>query len=155
MLYRTETLLQDLGATADERYQKRQSTSKAELIKFKKWLDKTVLRVPKQSALGRAVHYTLGQWPKLVRYIDDGRLRIDNNRAERAIRPFVVGRRRDCSPKVNEVHAIAVFFTAWWRRRRQTGSCGLLGALGESTRGLRIDDALEHTVLTRNDKTEG
>ena len=76
-----------------ERYNERQSSSKAELTKFKKWLDKTVLRVPKQSALGKAVHYTLGQWPKLIRYIDDGRLRIDNNRGERAIRPFVVGRK--------------------------------------------------------------
>ena len=92
-LYRTESILTELGSSAEERFIERQSSSKAELTKFKKWLDKTALRIPKQSALGKAVHYTLGQWPKLVRYIDDGRLSIDNNRGERAIRPFVVGRK--------------------------------------------------------------
>ena len=35
----------------------------------------------------------LGQWPKLIRYIDDGHLSIDNNRAERAIKPLVIGRK--------------------------------------------------------------
>ncbi len=37
--------------------------------------------------------YTLGQWPKLIRYLDDGHLSIDNNRAERAIKPLVIGRK--------------------------------------------------------------
>ncbi|MCG9702975.1 IS66 family transposase [Vibrio natriegens] len=92
-LYRTESLLNEGHKTAEERHEERQSTSKNELTKFKKWLDKTALRVPKKSALGKAVHYTLGQWDKLVRYIDDGHLNIDNNRGERAIRPFVVGRK--------------------------------------------------------------
>jgi len=78
--------------TINERYLRRQSDSEEELNTFKRWLDKTILRIPKQSALGNAVSYTLSQWPKLIRYIDDGRLNIDNNRAERAIRPFVVGR---------------------------------------------------------------
>lgn len=92
-LYRTEALLKERNSSVTERYNERQTSSKSELKKFKKWLDKTVLRIPKQSALGKAVHYTLGQWDKLMRYIDDGRLSIDNNRGERAIRPFVVGRK--------------------------------------------------------------
>ncbi len=92
-LYRTEGLLKENKATAKEWYVQRQLTSKGTLDAFKIWLDKTALRVPKQSALGKAIHYTLGQWPKLERYLDDGRLDIDNNRAERAIRPFVVGRK--------------------------------------------------------------
>lgn len=41
----------------------------------------------------KAIAYSLNQWPKLVRYLDDGRLNIDNNRAERAIKPFVIGRK--------------------------------------------------------------
>ena len=45
------------------------------------------------SLLGKALHYATAQWPKLVRYIDDGRYPIDNNACENAIRPFVVGRR--------------------------------------------------------------
>jgi hypothetical protein len=49
--------------------------------------------VPLGSALGRALSYLDDQWPLLVRYIEDGRLEIDNNGAENAIRPFVVGRK--------------------------------------------------------------
>jgi transposase len=45
------------------------------------------------SLLGKALHYLTAQWPKLVRYVDDGRYTIDNNVCENAIRPFVVGRR--------------------------------------------------------------
>jgi transposase len=45
------------------------------------------------SLLGKALHYVTAQWPKLVRYVEDGRYPIDNNACENAIRPFVVGRR--------------------------------------------------------------
>ena len=45
------------------------------------------------SLLGKALHYLTAQWPKLVRYVNDGRYPIDNNACENAIRPFVVGRR--------------------------------------------------------------
>ena len=45
------------------------------------------------SLLGKALHYVTAQWPKLVRYVADGRYPIDNNACENAIRPFVVGRR--------------------------------------------------------------
>ena len=46
-----------------------------------------------KSAVGQAVSYCLNQWHKLVRYIDDGRLEIDNGLTERAIKPFVIGRK--------------------------------------------------------------
>ena len=45
------------------------------------------------SLLGKALHYLVGQWPKLIRYVDDGNYPIDNNLCENAIRPFCVGRR--------------------------------------------------------------
>jgi len=48
--------------------------------------------VPPKSKLGEAISYSLNQWSKLVRVIDDGRLSMDNNRAERSVRPFTVGR---------------------------------------------------------------
>ncbi len=57
------------------------------------WLDKSVNQVPPKSAIGKAIGYSLRQWPKLIRYIDYGDLNIDNNRAERAIKPFVIGRK--------------------------------------------------------------
>ena len=46
-----------------------------------------------KSALGKALHYLLEQWPYLVRYLEDGRLELSNNRAERSIKPFVMGRK--------------------------------------------------------------
>jgi transposase len=42
---------------------------------------------------GQTLHYLLEQWPRLIRYLDDGRLEISNNRAERSIKPFVMGRK--------------------------------------------------------------
>ena len=53
----------------------------------------TSQQVISSSPLGKATKYALGQWPKLIRYIDDGHLAIDNNRAERAIKPLVIGRK--------------------------------------------------------------
>lgn len=47
-----------------------------------------------KSPLGQAVSYTLNQWPKLLMYLDDGRLENNNNRSERAIKPFVIGAQR-------------------------------------------------------------
>ena len=44
-------------------------------------------------ALGTAINHCRKQWPKLIRFLDDGRLEIDNNRAERSIKPFVMGRK--------------------------------------------------------------
>ena len=46
-----------------------------------------------KSALGKALHYLREQWPYLVRYLEDGRLELSNNRAERSIKPFVMGRK--------------------------------------------------------------
>jgi len=56
-------------------------------------LDKSALQAPPKSAVGKAIAYNLNQWPKLVRYVENGDLNIDNNRAERAIKPFVIGRK--------------------------------------------------------------
>lgn len=49
--------------------------------------------MPPKTAIGEARKYLDEQWDKLARYLDDGRLEIDNNRTENAIRPFVVGRK--------------------------------------------------------------
>ena len=56
-------------------------------------LDKRSSQVPPGSTVGKAISYTLGQWERLTVYLRDGRLRPDNNLAENAIRPFVLGRK--------------------------------------------------------------
>ena len=53
----------------------------------------TAPKVPPKSPLGKALAYLLKHWGGLTRFADDGRLDIDNNRAENAIRPFVIGRK--------------------------------------------------------------
>ncbi|AHC13818.1 Mobile element protein [Salinispira pacifica] len=63
------------------------------LTKFKSWLEKKANTIPPQSALGKAVNYSLNQWEYLVHYLDLPELTPDNNAAERAIRPFVLGRK--------------------------------------------------------------
>lgn len=78
--------------TADDKYQNCQKTDgKNQFIKD--WLLKSALQAPPQSAIGQAITYNLNQWQKLIRYVDNGHLNIDNNRAERAVKPFVIGRK--------------------------------------------------------------
>jgi hypothetical protein len=50
-------------------------------------------QAPPTSILGRAINYPINQWPKLVAYLENGQIRIDNNDCERAIKPFVIGRK--------------------------------------------------------------
>ncbi len=90
-LYRIEREIRDLPA--EEKHAHRQQHARPLLDEFKTWLDKSANQVPPKTALGKAVSYTLGRWNKLVRYLDSGDLQIDNNRAERAIKPFVIGRK--------------------------------------------------------------
>lgn len=81
------------NASIDERHRTRQEQSVPLLGKFKTWLDDAVLRVTPKSLLGKAIRYALNEWDYLIGYCRDGRLRIDNNLAENAIRPFVIGRK--------------------------------------------------------------
>ncbi|WDE11856.1 IS66 family transposase [Thalassomonas haliotis] len=90
-LYRLESQLKDKSAA--EKYQLRQEKAVPLLKQMKAWLDKSVNQVPPSTALGKALQYNLNQWTKLVRYVDSGNLSIDNNRAERAVKPFVIGRK--------------------------------------------------------------
>jgi transposase len=88
-LYRIEISLKNKDA--NEKYQLRQEKTKPLLEQFYQWLEKA--NVPPKSALGKAIQYCKNQWHKLVRFIEDGDLNIDNNRAERAVKPFVIGRK--------------------------------------------------------------
>ena len=74
-------------------YVERQKKSKPILDKFELWLKEVAPKTPPNSLLGRALNYTLSQWPRLIRYLDDGIIRMDNNLVENGIRPFVVGRK--------------------------------------------------------------
>ena len=76
-----------------ERQRIREARAAPLLDELRAWLDAHLALVPPRSALGKAMHYAHHQWPKLIVYVKDGLLPIDNNLTENAIRPFVVGRK--------------------------------------------------------------
>jgi transposase len=80
-------------ASDAERQNAREQRSQPLLDQLKAWLDKTQPHIAGQTALGKAVNYLASNWSRLVRYAEAGHLPIDNNRAENAIRPFVIGRK--------------------------------------------------------------
>ena len=80
-------------ASDEQRFIVRQEKSLPILVQLKSWLDKSQPQVTAQSALGKAVHYLANNWSRLERYVEAGFLPIDNNAAERAIKPFVIGRK--------------------------------------------------------------
>ncbi len=90
-LYRVEQSIKD--QTASEKYQARQQQSKPILDKLKSWLDKSLSPIPPKTSLGKALYYLDSQWQRLINYTQSGDYPIDNNTAENAIRPFVIGRK--------------------------------------------------------------
>ena len=78
---------------AATRHRNREQISVPALEKLRVWLDKAAIQTPPKSAIGKAVHYTLEYWSELTRYVGNADWPIDNNAAENAIRPFVVGRK--------------------------------------------------------------
>lgn len=84
---------QTKNSDAATRHRIRQGVSVPVLNAFHQWLLKTQRQVPPKTVLGKAVNYTLEYWPELSRYTANGEWPIDNNLAENAIRPFVIGRK--------------------------------------------------------------
>jgi transposase len=80
-------------ATPEERYTIRQERSRPILDAYLAWLRQQRSRTLPKSLVGQAIAYSLNQWDKLLAFLLDGRLEIDNNRSERAIKPFVIGRK--------------------------------------------------------------
>lgn len=78
--------------TPEQRYMIRQEQSQPVLDAYFVWLRQQRSRTLPKSKLEEAITYSLNQCDKLVAFLKDGRLEIDNNRSERAIKPFVIGR---------------------------------------------------------------
>jgi len=90
-MYLIEKEAKDLEA--EERMAVRQLKSIPLLKEFKAWLDSERLIALPKSPIGKAVMYTLNNWQALNRFVEDGNLTIDNNRAENALRKIAVGRK--------------------------------------------------------------
>ncbi|ASG24807.1 IS66 family transposase [Nitrospirillum viridazoti CBAmc] len=82
-----------VGLSAEERSLLRQAKARPALDELAAFLDATLLRIPGKGDLAKAIRYARSRWTALTRYVDDGRLELSNNAAERAIRPLAIGRR--------------------------------------------------------------
>ena len=81
------------GRPPDERQQVRMSRSRPLLQSLRDWFEVSLTKLSRKSDTTAAIRYALGLWPALTRYCDDGRLEIDNNAAERALRVVALGRK--------------------------------------------------------------
>lgn len=92
-IYAVEKDARENKLSAEMRYQLRQEKSVPILVAFKKWLDHHLLKTSEQGSIGKAIRYCLSHWNELNNYLKDGRIEIDNNLIENAIRPFALGRK--------------------------------------------------------------
>jgi transposase len=92
-LYATESDARKNNLSYEERHQLRQKNAVPILEALKAWLNTNLTKVPKQHKLGQAIHYAQRHWQHLTNYLLDGRIEIDNNRVENAIRPIAIGRK--------------------------------------------------------------
>jgi transposase len=81
------------GAAANRRRDVRQARSRPQVEAFRSWCERQLGGLPGKGDLARAMRYALKRWDAFTLFLEDGRVAIDNNPAERAIRPVALGRR--------------------------------------------------------------
>jgi transposase len=81
------------GQPAEARLRAREAESRPLIEAMKPWLEGQLHRVPPRGGLAEAIRYALARWPALCRFLGDGRIELDNNPVERAIRPVALGRK--------------------------------------------------------------
>jgi transposase len=89
--YAIETTIR--GHTSTARKNVRQAKSLSLVNAMKVWLETQLIHIPPRSGLADAIRYALSRWSALGRFLDDGRIELDTNTVERAIRPIALGRK--------------------------------------------------------------
>ena len=123
-LYFIEREIKQLSA--EEKQSVRQARSVPILKELKLWLDTNIIVAPPRSMLGKAMSYLNKQWDKLTVYTTDGRLRIDNNLCENAVRPFVIPKGHKWAGNHGSFLTQwqgpmpVLTYTAWWRQQKLT-----------------------------------
>jgi transposase len=92
-LYAVERHCREHVFTNEQRKLYRENEAVGVLDELHQWLIREIINVPPQSTMGKAMSYMLARWERLCVYVQDGRLEIDNNLVENAIRPVAVGRK--------------------------------------------------------------
>ena len=92
-IYVIEKAAREAKLAPEKRHALRNKQAKPIWDELRQWLDRNIGAAPPQSLTGKAINYLASEWPRLIRVLDDGRLEVDNNLCENAIRPFVMGRK--------------------------------------------------------------
>jgi hypothetical protein len=92
-LYKLEKYAREQGYTYEQIQDLRQQEAKPIMDEIKSILDENAKKVPSKSTLGKAITYALNQWDRMLVYLEDGRIKIDNNLVENSIRPLALGRK--------------------------------------------------------------
>lgn len=134
----------DLNTGSDEaRKAGRYEHSVPLLAQLKSWMEKTQPQVTSQNDLGKAVSYLASNWSKLERYVEEGFLPMDNNTAERAISPFVIGRKNwlfSDTPKCAAASAQLCSLVETAKANGQEPSAWLRHALEQLPHASTVDD---------------
>jgi len=92
-LYAIERRVKEQGLPPDEIKAIREKEAYPLIREFERWIEREAKATTPQSAIGKALRYAYALYPRLSRYVTDGRYRIDNNLAENAVRPLALGRK--------------------------------------------------------------
>jgi transposase len=155
-LYKSEEELRSQSLSGSQFVERRRAQVEPTLAAFKKWLDKKAETVVPSSLLGQAVRYTLGQWEKLIQYLDHPALTPDNNAAENALRPFVVGRKNflfSGSPR-GAVASSNLFSLIETAKRNQMNPYGYLYYVLSQLPEMRVSGDWERLMPDRLDPAE-
>lgn len=93
LLYRLERQFHEDNLSEEQIAEQRKAKAYPLLRVFEKWLVVNYSKVTPKSLIGKAIAYTYNIYPRLVRYVIDGRYKIDNNGAENGVRPLALGRK--------------------------------------------------------------
>ena len=92
-LYRIEKECDKGELSAEERKERRQKEAKPIMVETKGWLEQIAMKYGSSTLLGKAAGYAYVRWDNMMRYLDDGRIKIGNNLVENEIRPITLGRK--------------------------------------------------------------
>ena len=92
-LYMVERMCDEAKATYEERRQKREKLARPIMNEIRAWIESDGVKYSGESLTGKAVTYAYNRWGNMMRYLEDGRIKIDNNLMENAIRPIALGRK--------------------------------------------------------------
>ena len=150
-LYEIERAAQEADATT--RGSLREAHARPLLDGLRTWLDGQAF-LPK-SLIGKAATYTRNQWDGLCRYLEDGDLSIDNNRAERAMKPVAIGRKNWLfvgSPLAGRRASVLMSLLGSCKENHVEPWAYLRSVFSELPRGAELDDLLPDRWLAKNPK---